>query len=58
MMKKNISLQSLFDEWLNMSTSKVLNKEIMKMIDKEYCACAKDVKMTLEHWKCTNGNLM
>jgi hypothetical protein len=36
----------LVDDWLGMPTTKALIKKIMKGIDNEYHACAKDVRMT------------
>lgn len=56
-MERSISLQSLVDDWLGMPTTKALNKKIVKGIDNEYNACAKDVRMTqLQNF--ADGSLM
>ncbi|CAN5964081.1 unnamed protein product [Sphagnum jensenii] len=56
-MQRIISLQSLVDDWLGMPTTKALNKKIMKGIDNEYHASAKDVKMT-QLQKFANGSFV
>ncbi|CAM6066111.1 unnamed protein product [Sphagnum tenellum] len=56
-MQRSISLQSLVDDWLGMPTTKALNKKIMKGIDNEYHACAKDVRMT-QLQKFADGSLL
>jgi hypothetical protein len=56
-MERSIALQSFVDDWLGMPTTKALNKKIVKGIDIEYHACAKDVRMT-QLQKFADGSLV
>ncbi len=56
-MERSISLQSLVDDLLGMPATKALNKKIVKGIDNEYHACAKDVRMT-QLQKFADGSLV